>query len=155
MDADCAPGRGQWKLAFQHTPFRAMPATPAACWPMAYREHRGRIASTIKGGHEPGAVWFQGRRFWALSVGTESLASVALDVIALRGTEQDSADVAAIARTRRFWAADAHVRRVTLESRFDLPRLFGAWTWDTLPTRYLKTYARVEKTKVAAGTVSQ
>ena len=34
-----------------------------------------------------------------------------------------------------------------LERHVDVARLFGAYTWDTLPTRYLAAYTPPEKLK--------
>lgn len=136
----------QWKLVLHCTPFRAMPATPAACWPMSRLEHRGQIAATLKSASNPGLVFYQGARFWALeSMGTDSLATVALDAVVLRGTEADSENVGKIARTRRFWSANSGDKLATLARCFDLDGLFGEFTAETLPTRYLRTYAHVER----------
>jgi len=145
VDASVAPGK-QWKLVVHSTPFRPMPTTPAACWPMSLVEHRGQIAATLKSVNNPGQVFYQGNRFWAVeSFCTDSLPTVALDAVVLRGTEADAENVGRIARTRKFWGARSADRLATLARCFDLDRLFGEFTAETLPTRYLRSYARVEK----------
>ena len=145
VDSMASKGK-QWKLVVHCTPFRPMPATPAACWPMAKTEHRGQIAATLKSASNPGQVFYQGNRFWALeSLGTDSLPTVALDAVVIRGTEADSENVGRIARTRKFWNADTATKLATLAKCFDLDTLFGEFIAETLPTRNLRTYAKVER----------
>jgi hypothetical protein len=36
-------------------------------------------------------------------------------------------------------------RTAILERHVDVARLFGAYTWDTLPTRYLSAYTPTDK----------
>ena len=38
-------------------------------------------------------------------------------------------------------------RTAILERHVDVARLFGAYTWDTLPTRYLTAYTPADKLK--------
>jgi len=135
----------QWGVILQCTPFRAMPATPAACWPMSQLNYRGEIARKLKSPPHIGHVFYQGNRYWATeSTANEHLSTVALDAIALRGTEADSENIAKVARTRRFWRARSEAKLATLAKHFDLDRLFGEFQWSDLPTRYLHTYAKVE-----------
>ena len=110
---------------------------------MAKENLRFRIASL--GPSSLGQAIYQGGAFFAVEGPTEGLASVALDAVALRGTEADSENVARIARTRRFWAAKSDAKLATLAGCFDLDALFGEFTAETLPTRYLRTYAAVER----------
>lgn len=128
------------------TPFRPMPATPLACAPMQYRNFRGEIARTLGGGRYKGNIFYQGNAMWGVeSMGTESLPTVIQSAIVWRGTEQDSDNFAKVAASRRFRTANTAVKQATLEKYFDVDRLFGAYTAETLPTRYLRTYAKVEK----------
>lgn len=135
----------QTSILLHSTPFRAMPATPAACWPMSYRNYRGEIARVLGQGYK-GNIFYQGNSIWAVeSMGTESLPTVILSAIAWRGTEKDAENVRKIACSKQFWSANSMVKQATLEKYFDVKTLFGEFTPEKLPTRYLKSYAKVEK----------
>jgi len=138
----------QWGLELHSTPFRPMPATPTACWPMSPVNYRGRIVRVLRQGKydEYQRVFFRGNRFWAAeSHGTESLPAVILDALVLRGTEDDSEVVARLATSPKFRNASMKHRTAILERHVDIDRLFGAYTWANLPTRYLRTYVPLEK----------
>lgn len=144
------PQRSRKRLIeLQTTPFKAMPATPAACWPMSCTDYRFQIAAFLtgtKGRTRGGQFYDHGRCLWArTSLYGESLGTIALETIVLRGTEADSENVGRVARTSRFWSARSIDRLDLLAKNFDLDTLFGGFTAATLPTRYLRTYARVEK----------
>lgn len=47
--------------------------------------------------------------------------------------------------SRKFWTASALIKENTLARFFDMDKLFGAFTPQTLPSRYLRTYANIEK----------
>ena len=144
-DGDAPQREKQWSIVLHSTPFRPMPATPLACAPMSYRNYRGQIGKTL-GPQLKGNLIYQGRSLWAVeSMGTESLSTVFLSAIAHRGAESDTENIIRLCRTRKFWSAPSPVRLATLEKSFDASRLFGAFTADTLPSRYLRTYAKVEK----------
>ncbi len=144
-DAESAPGEKQWSVVLHSTPFRAMPATPMACAPMSYRNYRGEIGRAL-GPALRGNLIYQGRSLWAVeSMGTDSLPTVFLSAIAHRGSEADTESIVRLARTKAFWRASSAVRLATLEKYFDAARLFGAFTLETLPSRYLRSYAPVEK----------
>lgn len=132
----------QWSLVLHSTPFRAMPATPCACWPMSYRNYRGQIAKVLSGRKVfKGNIFFQGNRFWAVeSMGTESLPTVILDALVLRGNEDDSEIIARLASNKKFNAASARHKIATLEKHCDIDRLFRAYEPSELPTRYLRTF---------------
>lgn len=129
-----------WGLEIHCTPFRAMPGTPLALWPMAYENFRGKIANVLADGdckHHK-SVFLIGKRCWVCeSTGTESLGSVMPDVLALRGTEDDSELVARLSSFTKFWSGPLAFKIAVIEKHFDIPRLMGTLTWDTLPTRYL------------------
>jgi hypothetical protein len=40
----------QWGIEVHSTPFRPMPATPCACWPMSHVNYRGRIVKVLSRG---------------------------------------------------------------------------------------------------------
>lgn len=139
VDGTLAKSAKQWSLLVHFTPFRAMPATPAACWPMSLRNYRGVIAKALKRTGMPGNVFYQGNKFWAVEgMGTDSLPSVVQSAICLRGAEQDGEAVKRIACAPKYWRAAGRDKLATLESLFDVAELFKRHTWDSLPTRYLK-----------------
>jgi hypothetical protein len=90
----------------------------------------------------------RGERFRAAeSRGTESLPTVILDALVLRGVEDDSEVIARIATSAKFRGASMAHKTAMLERHVDVARLFGACTWDTLPTRYLTAYTPNDKLK--------
>ena len=145
VDAKLPKTTKQTSILLHSTPFRAMPATPAACWPMSYRNYRGEIARILGRGYK-GNIFYQGNSIWAVeSMGTDSLPTVILSAIVWRGTEKDAENIRKIACTKKFWSANSMVKQATLEKYFDVKTLFGEFTPEKLPTRYLKSYAKVEK----------
>ena len=136
----------QWSIVLHSTPFRAMPATPMACEPMSYKNYRGEIVKALRDKAYKGNIFFQGRNFWAVeSMGTETLATVILSAIAHRGERKDTENIIKLCSTPKFWRASASVKQTTLEHYFDVARLFSSFTAETLPSRYLRTYASIEK----------
>lgn len=136
----------QTSILLHSTPFRAMPATPLACKPMAYENFRGKIAKVLGGGKYKGNIFYQGNAMWAVeSMATESLCTVIQSAIVWRGTEADSDNLVKIASSKKFSNASSDTKQATLEKYFDVKTLFGEFTPDTLPTRYLRTYCKVEK----------
>jgi len=119
---------------------------------MSKVNYRGRIARTFQG-HDLGcrerqyrSVFFRGNRFYGCeSHGTESLPTVILDALVLRGVEDDSEVIARLATSAKFRGASMRHREAILARHVDIDRLFGAYTWETLPTRYLRAYVPVEK----------
>lgn len=135
----------QWSIVLHSTPFRPMPATPMACAPMSKRNYRGLIGKTL-GPELKGGLLYQGKSLWAVeSMGTESLSTVMLSAIAHRGAVDDCENIAKLCASKKFWGASAGVKEATLSKYFDIDKLFGVFTPDTLPSRYLRTYAKVEK----------
>lgn len=136
----------QWPIVLHNTPFRPMPATPAACWPASYKNYRGEYSRIIGKGNYKGNIFYQGNAFWAVEgLGCDSLPTEILSMICHRGTEADSENIIRIAVVNKFWGASTIVRQITLEKYFDMGPLFGEHTPDSLPTRYLRTYCKVEK----------
>lgn len=135
----------QWSIVLHSTPFRAMPATPMACASMSKRNYRGEVGRVLGPGLR-GNLIYQGRSLWAVeSMGTESLSTVMLSAIAHRGGVEDCENIARLCSTSKFWRASAAVKEATLCKYFDMDTLFGAFTPATLPSRYLRTYAGVER----------
>ena len=136
----------QTSVLLHSTPFRAMPATPLACREMSYKNYRGEIARVLGGGKYKGNIFYQGNSIWAVeSMATESLSTVIQSAIIWRGTEKDTENIIKISCSNKFSTASATVKQATLEKYFDVKTLFGKFTAETLPTKYLKTYANIEK----------
>lgn len=145
-DADeASPKRDkQWSIVLHSTPFRAMPATPMACAPMSKRNYRGEVGRILGAGLK-GNLIYQGKSLWSVeSMGTDSLPTVMLSAIAHRGSDDDSESIARLCSTPKFWSADMATREATLCKYFDMDKLFGSYTSQTLPSRYLRTYLPVE-----------
>ena len=137
VDSTLTPGK-QWSILLHCTPFRAMPATPAAGWPMALRDLRGEVSKRLKRPGMKGNIFYQGNRFWAVEgMGTDSLPTVVHSALALRGTESDADMMTRLACAAKYWKADRRGRMATLEKHFDLVNLFAARTKEDLPTRFL------------------
>lgn len=132
-------------ILLHSTPFRAMPATPLAAAPMQYCNYRGEVAKRL-GPKLKGNIFYQGNAIWAVeSMGTDSLSTVIQSAIVWRGTESDSDNFVKVAASKKFKSASSAVKQATLEKYFDVGKLFGSFTKSTLPTRYLKTYCKVER----------
>lgn len=135
----------QWSIVLHSTPFRAMPATPMACASMSLKNYRGMIGAKLGKGLKGGLI-YQGPSLWAVeSMGTDSLSTVMLSAIAHRGSEADSENIAKLCATKKFWSAPSAAKEATLTKYFDMDDLFAAKTPENLPSRYLRTYAQVEK----------
>lgn len=125
---------------FNH--FRAMPNTPSAIWPMRYENMRNyvwRFRRSIDP-RFPHKLLEIGNNSLTAPEMTESLATVTLWALALRGTEADTDAVKRLLRTKQFWGLPAPDKSKTLETVLDIDRLFGEYTWDNVPTKYLETY---------------
>lgn len=135
----------QWSIVLHSTPFRAMPATPMACAPMSKKNYRGEMARVL-GAELPGNLIYQGKSLWAVeSMGTDSLPTVMLSAIAHRGGRDDTENITKLCANRKFWRASGAVKSATLERYFRMDDLFGEFTPETLPSRYLRTYCEVER----------
>lgn len=134
----------QWSIVLHSTPFRPMPATPMACEPVSTINYRGRMGRILGKGLK-GNLIYQGPSLWSVeSMGTDSLSSVMLSMIAHRGGIDDSESIERLCCTPKFWRASSAVKEATLSKYFDMDYLFGDFSADTLPSRYLRTYAKVE-----------
>lgn len=135
----------QWSIVLHSTPFRSMPATPLACAPMSLKNYRGLIGKTLGKGLK-GNIIYQGKNLWSVeSMGTDSLCTVMLSAIAHRGSISDSDSIEKICKSKKFWSQNSVIKEQLLSKMFDIDNLFGEFTPDTLPSRYLRTYCAVEK----------
>ena len=147
VDKSLKPSK-QWSILCHFTPFRPMPGTPSATWPISYRNYRGVISKRLKKLSMPGNVFFQGNRFWAVEgMGTDGLSTVIHSALCLRGTEEHTEKILQIAKSTRYWSGNNTRKVATLEHLFDMPSLFQKYGWDELPTRYLYSYSSAESIK--------
>lgn len=143
--APARPDGKQWAIVLHNTPFRAMPTTPMACAPMSKRNYRGEIGRVLGAGLK-GNLIYQGQSLWAVeSMATDSLPTVMLSALAHRGGRSDTENIAKLCANRKFWRASSAVKEATLEKYFPMDALFGEYTPETLPSRYLRTYCEVER----------
>jgi len=142
----------QLGILLHNTPFRAMPVTPLACAPMSKIEYRGMISKMYNSDKKyKGGIFYQGNAIWGVqSMGIESLPTVMLSAIIWRGSENDSDNIAKISTNAKFKRSCTAIKQATLEKYFDIDTLFWEYTPETLPTRYLHTYCKVEKTYATA-----
>jgi len=71
--------------------------------------------------------------------------AVIIDMIVLRGDENDGENFKKLSQTKKFMSLDTNGKIKTLEKYFDVNKLFGKYEPDTLPTEYLGTYVDVAK----------
>ena len=97
-------------------------------------------------GKYKGNIFYQGNAMWAVeSMATESLCTVIQSAIIWRGTEADADNIVKLACSKKFKSASSQIKQATLEKYFDVKKLFGEFTPDTLPTKNIRTYCKVEK----------
>lgn len=148
---ESADSQNHPRIELHSTPFRAMPATPAACWPMSLQDYRGQISKTmqqISGAPDMGKLGiYEGRHLSVYeSKYTESLPTTAFAAIVYRGVQSDSDRIARLAlKLDAYERLNSAKKLDVLASGFDLDTLFGAFTAETLPTRNIRTYLPVEK----------
>ena len=75
----------------------------------------------------------------------EGLPQIAMNAIVSRGTINDADNFVKVATSKKFRTASKAVKMATLEKYFDLDKIFGPFTPETLPTRWLHTWCPVEK----------
>lgn len=134
-----------WGVVLSSMHFNQTPATPLACAPVSYLNHRQHLhnvlAPQLKGGYV-----YSGENLWLVEgMGTEHLASIEMRMVALRGNRDDTENIIRLCKTKKFWSANKEIQQATIEKYFNMPLLFGEFTPETLPSRYLRTYCKVEE----------
>lgn len=61
-------------------------------------------------------------------------------------TRFNADNIVKLACSKKFKSASSQIKQATLEKYFDVKKLFGEFTPDTLPTKNIRTYCKVEKT---------
>jgi radical SAM superfamily enzyme YgiQ (UPF0313 family) len=148
-EIDMTINTGKWCIELHSTPFRPMPATPLSHKPTQYYNFRKNISKKLRkhtGYMSDNSVFYNGKNIFALeTMGTESLSTVIIDMIVLRGCENDGENFKKLASTKKFNTLDTTGKIKTLEKYFDVNKLFGMYDNGTLPTEYLKSYVDVSK----------
>lgn len=143
-DSRCVAMHPQYGLIVTFTHFRAMPATPAAGWPMSIRMEMERPVTRLQrlgGTPHHAMLFFRGKALFAGSrVTPESLALLLLDLLVLRCTETHAQAIRHLALSTRFWSANAYAKERTIRDIFDVEGLGRKYDYDELPTRYLRSY---------------
>ena len=147
---DLEPGKElyytKWGIVLSCMHFTPTPATPMATAPVSKKNYRSYLHNLLSPSLK-GIRIYDGLNFWCVDgIGTEHLATVMRRIVAMRGGENDIENVIKICRSKKFWSAPAGVQQATLEKYFDMDYLFGEFTAETLPSRYLRTYCKVEET---------
>ena len=139
-DVDAAADPGPlWYIDLHSTPFRPLPGTPGAGWQAAYEEFRGEIKGTLGPDVPHRYRFFQGRRIVVVETfSTESLARGIIEAVCHRGTEAHQEVARSIALDRRFASAGAPLKRKMLEAAIDTRALFQEFSYEEMPTRYLR-----------------
>lgn len=136
----------KWLISMQENPFIPYPATPMACAPMMKKDFHGGIIKALGLKGEKHRL-FTGNAMDLLESWTiEGLPTIAMNAIVARGEASDTESFAKISASKKFDSASKAVKIATLERYFDLDKIFGSYTPETLPTRWLRTWCAVEKT---------
>ena len=75
----------------------------------------------------------------------EGISTVLLNLIVARSGKKDWEAIEKVSASKKFWNSSDLIKLATLDKYFDLDSLCKAFTPETLPSRYLRTYAKVEK----------
>lgn len=135
----------KWVFGLQNNHFIPYPATPMACAPFSLKDSRDSMLRGLKSGL-PKRRLFSGRCIDLVEGQLEeALSTVVLNVIVARAEREDWESIEKIALSKKFWSANSNVKMKTIERYFDLDKICGSFTPDALPSRYLRTYAAVEK----------
>ena len=90
-------------------------------------------------------VLTNGKNLFSLeTMGTESLSTVIIDMIMLRGTEADTENFTKISASSKFLRANTATKIKTLEKYFDIDTLFGEYKPDELPTANISSYSNID-----------
>lgn len=135
----------KWVYGLQNNHFIPYPATPMACAPFSCRDYRNSMLLALNS-RLPKRRLYSGRCLDLVEGQLEeALSTVLLNLIVARAQKQDWGSIEKIACSKKFWRSTDAVKVATLARYFDLPTLCGAFTPETLPSRYLHSYANVEK----------
>ena len=135
----------KWVYGLQNNHFIPYPATPMACAPFSLRDYRNSMIKYLKR-DLPKRGLYSGKNLDLVEGQLEEgLSTVLLNVIVARAQSSDWESIQKIAASKKFWRCTDYVKVATLNKYFDLGKICGVFDESTLPSRYLHTYAKVEK----------
>ena len=143
INADKKTKKTEKKIWIQlhNTPFKPLPLTPLANTEIKYKDYRNVFTNLFN--RRP---IYEGKTGILMeTLYCESLPTHTTDIIIHRATEQDAQNIRKIATSNKFLNATAQQKKEILEKLFDVKKLFGNYNADNLPTKYLRTYCKVEK----------
>ena len=114
-------------ISVHNTPFKPMPASPLAIWPVSKKEYRGAEQKfKITKSKHPYLIYKGNSYEMNMGQYTESLSTISLWMIALRGTENDIDNIILVSQSSKFWSSSAQIKQKTLEKYFNLDKIFGS-----------------------------
>lgn len=135
----------KWLFGLQNNHFIPYPATPLACAPFSMKNYRDSVQKELNI-NLPKRRLYAGQNIDLIeSQNVESLSTVLLNLIVARAEKKDQENVMRLARTKKFWSLKNDAKVATLSKYFDIKKMCGAYKPENLPSRYLRTYASVEK----------
>ena len=135
----------KWVFGLQNNHFIPYPATPMACAPFSCKDYRNSMILGLKS-ELPKRRLYSGKCVDLVEGQLEEgLSTVLLNVIVARAGRNDWDSIEKVALSKKFWSSKDAVKCSTLAKYFDLSTLCGAYAPEELPSRYLHTYAEVEK----------
>lgn len=135
----------KWVFGLQNNHFIPYPATPMACAPFSLKDYRDCMIKELQS-HLPKRRLFSGKHIDLVEGQLEEcLSTVVMNVIVARADEKDAENIIRLACFKKFWSSTNDVKMATLCKYFNLDKLCGAYKPNELPSRYLHTYAQVEK----------
>lgn len=129
------------------SPFKPVPVSPAAIWPISLIDYREWVEDgRFKLAPYPGKYCiYEGVKYTVnFTQWVRGLSNILLWALAERGTERDAENIRRLVGTKKFWGLNRHAQVETLYAHFDIDKIAGAWTWDTLPTRNIHSYVSNE-----------
>lgn len=135
----------KWIYGLQNNHFIPYPATPMACAPFLCKDLRNSMLTALNPGL-PKRRLYSGK-YLDLVEGQleEGISTVLLNLIVARSGKKDWEAIEKVSASKKFWNSSDLIKLATLDKYFDLDSLCKAFTPETLPSRYLRTYAKVEK----------
>ena len=135
----------RWMIYLHSTPLNPMPGTPLACAPLMYKDFRQVLPKVIGEGDSKNDLYNGKNILVTNSYTIEGLTTSVLNQIVNRGGENEAENIKRLCATSKFWNANSLQKRKALEKYFNIDYLFGEFNSKTLPSRYVRTFAKVEQ----------
>ena len=137
-------------VLLQNNPFIPFPCTPTATWPSQYKSFSGydlKLLRTFSPAYSIDTYnIYRGKHFQVhLFSNTKSLATMSMDMLIHRGTEEHAEFIKTIALSSKFRSASTKVKQKTMEKHIDIEKLFGRYSFEDLPTRNINGQIAMKK----------